>query len=199
MRRSTRRSTSGDERGRERGRECGLIQAAQAGDKEAFAELVRRYQGRIYNMALRMAGDPQTAADLAQESFLRAYAALPRFDVTRPLAPWLYKITTNLCRNWLARRRLPTESLDEPVPREVPDESLEPGRLVERRELADRIRREIAKLPLEHRLVVELRHFGGLSYDEIARTLDIPLSDVKSRLFRGRRKLRERLRDVWHN
>jgi RNA polymerase sigma-70 factor (ECF subfamily) len=191
--------------GDECARECGLVQAAQAGDREAFAELVRLYQGRLYNMALRMAGEPQTAADLTQEAFLRAYTALPRFDAARPLAPWLFQITANLCRNWLARRRLPTESLDEPVetdgeavPREVPDESLEPGHLVEQRELAGRIRREIAGLPLEHRLVVELRHFGGLSYDEIAQTLDIPLSDVKSRLFRGRRQLRERLHDVWN-
>ncbi|MBU0492550.1 MAG: sigma-70 family RNA polymerase sigma factor [Chloroflexi bacterium] len=187
------------------GGERGLVQAAQAGDREAFAELVRRYQGRIYNMALRMTANPETAADLAQESFLRAYAALPRFDAAWPLAPWLFTITANLCRSWLTRRRLPTLSLDlpvtidgEPVPREVPDERPAPDQLVEQQDLADRIRREIAGLPLEYRLVVELRHFGDLSYDEIAQTLDIPLSDVKSRLFRGRRKLRERLGDVWH-
>jgi len=181
------------------------IRQARAGDTQAFAALVQKYQSAIYNLTYRLLGDSEEAKDLAQEAFLRAYRALTTFQADKPFAPWLYRIATNLCLNWLAKRRLPTVSLDAALSADDPagaaleigDHSSEPQALLERQEYHTALRRAILALPPEQRAVIELRHFQDLSYQEIADVLGIPLSDVKSRLFRGRRWLAEALREFW--
>ena len=171
-----------------------LVTRTRAGQRDAYGELVRRHQTAVYNIAYRLVGERQTALDLAQEAFVRAFTALDSFDRARPFAPWLYRIATNAALNWLERKRVPTvpiERKDADRALEIPDVSNEPERIVLAAEQNARVRRAILDLPPRQRVVIELRHFQELSYEEIAKALGIPLSDVKSDLFRARQRLRE--------
>ena len=93
--------------------DCELVVRTLAGRREAFAALVRRHQRAVFSIPWRLTGDREVAEELAQEAFLRAYQSLATFDVTHPLAPWLYHITTNLSLNWLKRKQLPTVPLEQ--------------------------------------------------------------------------------------
>jgi RNA polymerase sigma-70 factor (ECF subfamily) len=185
-------------------RERQLIQRSLAGDDGAFRRLVERHQGTVFNIAYRMLGDPEEAKDVAQEAFWRAHRGLHRFDLSRPLAPWLYRIVTNLSLNHLRRGPPPSFSLDAPPPGkpdaapswQVADPGSGPPDCLLQAEVQTQVREAILALPVMDRAVIELRHFQGLSYEEIASVLDASLSSVKSRLFRARRKLRDRLGDL---
>ncbi len=170
-----------------------------SGYPEAYGELVRRHQTAVYNVAYRLVGEREEALDLAQEAFVRAYHLLASFDSERPFGPWINRIVTNLALNGLARRRVPTVSLDAAnnttTAWTLPDDSADPERLYLQGEHQARLRQAILALPAAYRAVVELRHFQECSYEEIAATLEIPLSDVKSRLFRARRRLRQWLEE----
>jgi len=173
-----------------------LVARTRAGQRDAYGELVRRHQSAVYNIAYRLVGERQTALDLAQETFVRAFSALDSFDRTRQFAPWLHRIATNIALNWLERKRVPTVPLerdDTDHALEIPDESNEPQRVVLASEQNARVRRAILALPPRQRAVIELRHFQELSYEEIAAMLGVPLSDVKSDLFRARQQLRQSL------
>jgi RNA polymerase sigma-70 factor (ECF subfamily) len=165
-----------------------LVQQAQHGDADAFGQLVTYYQRTVYNIAYRLTGNRQEAEDVAQEAFVKTYQALDRFDAQRPFEPWLYRITTNTALNWIKRRR-PESELEE----EIPPDSTTPNPEAQAitAETTDRLRAAISNLPPDYRVVIELRHFQGLSYREMSEALDVPLSDVKSWLFRARRKLRK--------
>lgn len=177
--------------------EPALSRLAAQGDRDAFGEIVRRHQSAVFNAAWRVLGDLHEAEDAAQETFLRAYQFFDRFDPGRPLGPWLRRIAVNVCLNRLEARK-PASSLDEDrVP--APDPGRGPEAQIARRELGQRIRAEMLTLPPRQRAVIELRHFQELSYEEIAETLKRPLSDVKSDLFRARKTLAERLKDVRHD
>jgi RNA polymerase sigma-70 factor (ECF subfamily) len=169
------------------------------GHPDAYGELVRRHQTAVYNVAYRLVGEREEALDLAQEAFVRAYHLLAAFDPARPFGPWINRIVTNLALNGLARRRIPTISLDTEdsalAAGALPDYSAEPERLYLRGEHQARLRQAILALPPIYRAVIELRHFQECSYEEIAATLAIPLSDVKSHLFRARRRLRQWLEE----
>jgi RNA polymerase sigma-70 factor (ECF subfamily) len=177
-----------------------LIVFAQGGQPEAYGELVRRYQADVFNVAHRLLGEQQEALDLSQESFVRGYQALDRFDPSRPFGPWIKRITTNGALNWLQKRRLPTLSLthqatsNEPAEEwALPDETAEPERLYLAGERQTQLRTALLSLPPHYRAVIELRHMQDLSYDEIAAALQLPVSDVKSHLFRARQLLRKSL------
>lgn len=129
---------------------------------------------------------------MAQEAFVRAYQALDHFDSERPFAPWLYRIATNTALNWIKRRR-PEVALDEGAP--LADTTPSPEAQAIAAETSARLRAAIAALPLNYRAAIELRHFQGLSYQEMSAALGAPLSDVKSWLFRARRRLRKILVD----
>jgi RNA polymerase sigma-70 factor (ECF subfamily) len=175
-----------------------LIDLCQRGRLEHFGELVARYQSRIYNMAYRMVHCREEAEDITQETFLNVYRALATFQGER-FSPWIYRIASNLCFDHLRRRRLPTISLDAPVgphghmPREIADA----GPLPEEQALADAlgsdVQRVIDGLPPRYRSVVVLRHIEDLTYEEIAAILEVPLGTVKTRLFRAREMLKNRL------
>ena len=173
--------------------ESELARRAANGDQAAFSEIVRLNQQAVYNVAYRMLGDVHDAEDAAQDAFLRAYKFFDRFDVDRPLAPWLKRITMNVCLNRL-NAEVPASSLDDDLP---PPRDPHPGPEAQTatRQREERIRAEILRLPPRYRAVIELRHFQDMSYDEIARALKRPLSDVKSDLFRARKLLAERLKD----
>jgi RNA polymerase sigma-70 factor (ECF subfamily) len=181
--------------------ELRLIEAGQRGDVEAFNQLVRLYESRVYNLCYRMLGDADAAADVAQDTFISAYRNLHRFrgGVFRS---WLLRIATNACYDALrARKRRPTVSLDAAQEAEedgpafdIPDPSESPDDAALRRELAAAIQRGIAQLPDDQRVVVILSDVQGLAYEEIAEVTNTNLGTVKSRLSRARARLRDILR-----
>lgn len=174
--------------------DCELARRAAQGDKEAFGELVRRHQNAIFRIAYRLLGERAAAEDATQESFLRAWKALPFYDPARPFAPWLKRITVNLCLNLLKRQPpLPFTAWKHGSNSPAPEEE------VIQREQAHKVHAAILSLPPRYRVVIELRHFQGLTYAEMARALHWPLSDVKSNLFRARRLLLEKLQTLPEN
>mgnify|MGYP000095741383 CR=1 FL=1 len=179
-----------------------LVEAGQRGDVEAFNQLVRLYEGRVYNLCYRMLGDSDAAADVAQETFISVYRNLNKFrgGVFRS---WLLRIATNACYDALrARKRRPAISLDAAQESEddgpgfeIADTGESPDEVALRRELAAAIQRGIAQLPEDQRVVVILSDVQGLAYEEIAEVTNTNLGTVKSRLSRARARLRDILRE----
>jgi RNA polymerase sigma-70 factor (ECF subfamily) len=177
----------------EPGREASLVQAAQSGDQAAFAEIVRHFQRAVYRVAYALTRNASDADDLAQETFLRAYQAIGRFRVGEPLYPWLSRITVNLAYSLHRRRKRRPETSIEPlveVGRQWAsgDDPAEHAAQAERR---DRLVAAFGRLSPEHQAVLALRVVEDLSYDEIARTLGVPVGTVMSRLSRARGELRQ--------
>ena len=177
-----------------------IIEKCLAGDERAYRELVERYEHRVYSLALRMLRQAQDAEDVAQETFVRMFRALDRYDPSRPFAAWLMTIASRLCIDHLRRRRLRPISLfqrepgtDEERMIDVRDPGLLPDDLTTHREEELRTQQLIDSLPYHYRIVVLLRHQQDLSYEEIARTLDLPLGTVKARIHRARALLKQRL------
>lgn len=166
-----------------------LILRARRGDAEAYGDLVARHQTSVFNICYRILHNRADAEDLAQETFIRALDRLHTFDLEREFSPWIRRVAANLCLNHIESHKS-TAPLDE---ERDEDKTQSPGEQVEVRERSEQIRSALASLPPHYRLVVELRHYQELSYDEIASELNIPLSDVKSHLFRARKLLAEKL------
>ncbi len=174
--------------------ERSLVRRAKRGDHEAFGEIVQCHQQAVFNVAYRLFGNVGDAEDAAQEAFLRAYRFLDTFDPDRPLAPWLKQIAVNVCLNALKAKKGDSDLDEEFDP--APDPHPTPEALTVLRDRDERIRLELHRLPLRYRLVIELRHFQDSSYEDIAKQLKQPVSDVKSNLFRARKLLAERLKDL---
>ncbi|HEX2697357.1 MAG TPA: sigma-70 family RNA polymerase sigma factor [Anaerolineales bacterium] len=172
----------------------GLALRARQGDRDAFSEIVHRHQQAVFNATYRVLGNVHDAEDATQETFIRAFQFFDKFDSNRPLAPWLKRIAVNVCLNRLEGIKSAASLDDESAP--VPDPSPSPEALTLDRGRDQRIHNELKRLPARYRLVIELRHFQELSYEEIAKELKRPLSDVKSDLFRARKLLAERLKDL---
>jgi RNA polymerase sigma-70 factor (ECF subfamily) len=168
-----------------------LIERARRGEADAFGELVTRYQTSVFNVCYRILYERGEAEDLAQETFIRAHQRLETFDLERPFGPWVRRVAANLCLNHLSARPATAAVLDE---ERDPDPGLRPDSAYEAQERGEQIRAALAALPPHYRAVVELRHYQDMSYDEIAAALRLPLSDVKSHLFRARKLLAERLK-----
>jgi len=166
-----------------------LILQARRGDAAAFGELVTRYQTSVFNVCYRMLHERGEAEDLAQESFMRAYDRIQTFDIEREFSPWIRRVAANLCLNHLKSQKITAELDDE---RDADPAQL-PEAVQEVHERSEQIRHALSSLPANYRIVVELRHYQELSYEEIAAELNIPLSDVKSHLFRARKILAEKL------
>jgi RNA polymerase sigma-70 factor (ECF subfamily) len=178
-----------------------LIEAARRGEVENFNALVRMYEGRIYNLCYRMLGDADSAADAAQDAFLSAFRNLRSFR-GGSFRSWMLRIATNTCYDVLrARKRRPSISLDIDVdaeddssPLQIADSAEAPDEFALRRELAAAIQRGLASLPEEQRLILILSDIQGLAYEEIAQITSTNLGTVKSRLSRGRARLRDVLK-----
>ncbi len=169
--------------------EQALMAKARAGDAAAFEEVVRTFQGPIYRLCRRMTGAHQSADDLAQETFLKAYRALPGFREGLDVYAWLRRIAVNATLNYLKARRReePLGDRDNAVPDAAPQDELQ------RREAEDRFRAALRALPDDQRLVFTLRVAEGLSYRDIARELRLAPGTVMSRLARARRRLKAAL------
>ena len=176
-----------------------LVARATAGDVDSFNELVSRWERTIFALAYRTLGREEDARDVVQEAFLRAYRGLRGFKGEAKFSSWLYRITLNLCRDWIRReRRAPvvqppegTDAVDLADAQAAPTESVE--ELVSRRELSRAVARAMAELPEEQRTAILLKEYHGLTFQEIADQLECPLSTVKTRLYQGLSVLRRRL------
>ena len=171
--------------------EAALMQRCQAGDKEAFGVIVKRYAGAARGAAYMLLGGQEDAFDASQEAFVRAWRAIGRFDTKATFYPWYARILRNVCISRLRRRKIRTVQLADSQP-EQGNES-DPVLLAERNERRDRIWRAIMQLPLRSREVVVMKHFQELSYNEMAAALEIPVGTVMSRLHTARQALREKL------
>jgi RNA polymerase sigma-70 factor (ECF subfamily) len=177
-----------------------LVKVSLRGDAQAFAELVARYTAQIFNLAFRLTDDRAEAENATQETFLRAYSALPRSRTDLAFKPWLFQIAVNLCRD-LARKKRPAAFADlaqedESSPEEaIEDETPLPLEQVEGRELEKALTRAVADLPEIYRAVVTLRYTEELSYEEIAVVLKLPVNTVRTHLFRAKAMLRKALCD----
>lgn len=175
-----------------------LIAPARKGDARAFNQLVLLYQSMVYNLAYRILGDPDAAADATQDAFISAFKAMRKFR-GGSFKAWMLRIVTNACYDQLrVKQRRPSESLDDlPVEQDyvsyMRDPGEQPPEYVERQELNRTIQDAIRELPAEQRIVVVLSDVQGLSYQEIAQVAGLSLGTVKSRLSRGRAKLRDYL------
>jgi RNA polymerase sigma-70 factor (ECF subfamily) len=172
-----------------------LVDQALAGDQQAFGELVRPHQHSVYNLAYRMLGERGEAEDAAQEAFLRAYANLGSYDADRPFRTWLLSIASNHCIDRLRKRRLTWLSIDENLPPHpaLSSHEEEPEDTVIGNERAAMIQHLLDELAPEYRAAVVLRYWYDMSYTEIAEMLQTTESAVKSRLFRARQSLAEKL------
>lgn len=175
-----------------------FIRRFKDGDTSAFGEIVLKYQDRVYNLCRHMLGNAHDAEDAAQDAFLKAYQALPKFRPDASLYTWLYRIATNTCIDY--RRKPVFESLfrssasgEELVHDRASDEP-SPERLYQSRQLDQALREGLGKLSPKLRAIIILKEIEELSYEEIAETLDISMGTVKSRIARAREELQKSLR-----
>src|SRR6478752_442037 len=175
-----------------------LVARSIGGDLDSFNQLVLRWERPIYALAYRVIGREEDARDVCQETFLRAFRALGGFKGQAKFSSWLYRITLNLCRDWIRReRRQPIAQAPEGVDlvelasEQTPTETIED--LVARNEISHAVARIMADLPEEQRTAILLKEYHGLTFQEIADMLDCPLSTVKTRLYQGLSVLRRQL------
>lgn len=181
-----------------------LVALSQGGDLDSFNQLVVRWERPIYALAYRVIGREEDARDVAQETFLRAFRALKGFKGQAKFSSWLYRITLNLCRDWMRRqKRTPVSQAPEGVDlielagEDTPSESIE--ELVARRQLGRAVSKAMARLPEEQRAAIILKEYHGLTFQEIAELLDCPLSTVKTRLYQGLSVVRKQLQQAGVN
>lgn len=180
-----------------------LIEKSLSGDYIAFEELVHRYENKVYTVAYRFMGNHADACDLAQEAFIKMYQALPKFRGDSSFMTWIYHITANVCRDELRRRqKKQTLSLDDDSDDNVAPKltiaSDEPGpeEIIESIELSAQVQQCLNMMSEDYRLVLIMREIQGLSYDEIAETMNISLGTVKSRLSRARAVFKEKITPI---
>jgi RNA polymerase sigma-70 factor (ECF subfamily) len=171
-----------------------LIHRSQAGDTEAFGELVTKYRSKIFNMIYGIVGNENDAWDLAQEGFLKAWRSIHRFQARSSFYMWLYSITINVTIDSLRQRCRRSEvELDDAIPSSLPS----PRANYQRNEIRQHINAALAQLSPEHRAVIVLKEIEDLHYHEIAEILNLSIGTVMSRLFYGRKKLQSILRPLF--
>ena len=174
-----------------------LVAAFQEGDAAAFEELVSRWDRKIHGAIYRVVGGDEDARDLCQEAFLKAYRGLGTFKREARFSSWLYQIAINVCRDRLRRRRGKTavslDKMEEEPGRSLRTSAPSPLELVEARDVRRQVEQAMATLSADEREVVILKEYQDLTFPEIAEVLDVPLSTVKTRLYRGLSQLRHRL------
>jgi RNA polymerase sigma-70 factor, ECF subfamily len=181
-----------------------LVERVQRGDKAAFDLLVVKYQRKIFRLLSRLIRDSAEVEDVAQEAFIKAYRALPNFRGDSAFYTWLYRIAINTAKNWLVSqgRRAPTSTETEIEDAETFDDGEQlrdlntPDAMLLTRQVGDAVNRAIEALPEDLKTAIVLRELEGLSYEEIAETMNCPIGTVRSRIFRAREAIAEELRPV---
>ncbi len=180
-----------------------LVERVKQGDKSAFDVLVRKYQHKIVKLVMRYVHDPSEAQDVAQEAFLKAYRALPKFRGDSAFYTWIYRIAINTAKNYLvASRRRPLEydlDLQDPEQNEMHArlrESDTPEGLALTAEIRRTVEKAVEQLPDDLRTAIILREMEGMSYEEIALTMQCPVGTVRSRIFRAREAIDKRLQPL---
>ncbi|HUO85376.1 MAG TPA: sigma-70 family RNA polymerase sigma factor, partial [Thermoanaerobaculia bacterium] len=174
-----------------------LVARILEGDRDRFADLVRRYERRVINYVYRITHRYEEAHDLAQEIFVKVYMALDRYDPRFQFSTWIFRIAQNAAIDAIRKKTLPEEPLTRPDRREGGEREIEfaadgvaPDRAVRNKELSAAIDDAVDRLPEDYRELIQLRHFGELSYEEIATLKQLPLGTVKNKLFRARNMLK---------
>lgn len=180
-----------------------LVEQAQQGDNRAFDALVRKYQHKIVKLVSRYLHDPHESLDVAQDAFLKAYRALPNFRGDSAFYTWLYRIAINTAKNHLVAqgRRPPDEDVDAQEAEQYDGQSglkeyATPEHMLLRDEIEQTVFRAIEDLPEDLRTAITLRELEGMSYEEIAQTMDCPVGTVRSRIFRAREAIDRKLRPL---
>ena len=180
--------------------EAEIIRRCLAGDERAHRELMARYERPVFSVAMRMLRQREDAEDVTQETFVRMFRALERYDPTRPFAAWLFTIASRLCIDLLRRRKIRPVALvrqevgsSEEEPIDIPDTSPGPETLTQHEEEERRVQQLIEGLPPHYRIVVVMRHQQDMAYEEIADALELPLGTVKARIHRARALMAQRL------
>lgn len=176
-----------------------LVQKCISGDREAFRPLVEAYQQTLFTTIIRMVHDPETARDITQEAFVKAYTKLNTFDTRYPFRIWLTKIAVNTAIDFLRKFKPQNISIDAPVDADesqelklqLPDPKMSPQETIEQAETSSLVRKAVMELDPKLKAVIVLRHFEEMDYEQIAEILRIPLGSVKNRLFRAREKLHQ--------
>lgn len=177
-----------------------LVERAQAGDLDAFEQIVQTYQTKVYNIALSMTGNHHDADDAAQDVFIKVYRSIGAFSFRARFSTWLYRVATNVCLDYLRKRkRTAAVTLDaddtEDAQIQIADPAPTPEILLEEKETIRQVRQAIAQLSDEHKKVILLRDLSGLSYDEIAAIEQCSVGTVKSRINRARQNLKKLLEE----
>lgn len=176
-----------------------VVRRAKQGDQEAFETLLTRYEKRVYSLAYHYAGNEQDAMDISQEAFLQVYRFLPQFNEESQFSTWLYRVTSNVCKDYLRKRNaraaasLSVGEEGEEYLLEAPDLRYNPEDALEQKEMRREIREGLAQLSPDHREILVMRDVLGLTYGEIASSLELEEGTVKSRIARAREKLRQKL------
>ena len=180
--------------------DASLIRRCREGDERAYRELVQRFQRPVYSVAIRMLRSAEDAEDVTQETFVRVFRALDRYDLSRSFEAWLFTITTRLAIDLMRRRRVRPVSLSRQDPEsgeehtiDIVDPGLGPDETTSHAEEERHAKDLIDSLPAHYRIVVMLRHQQDLSYEEISESLHLPLGTVKARIHRARALLKNRL------
>ncbi len=188
--------------------EVDLVKRCQAGDPEAFDELVTRYRTRIFGMIYNMVHNEQDAWDLAQDSFVKAWRSIKRFRGRSSFYTWIYRIVMNVTIDWLRKKQVKGVGAEfddaiqakiDPASKTAPKAGALPYEIMERSETRTRIENAIAQLSPDHRAVILMKEIEEMQYHEIAETLGCSIGTVMSRLFYARKKLQNLLRDVYEN
>jgi RNA polymerase sigma-70 factor (ECF subfamily) len=189
--------------------ELDLVRRCQAGDTEAFDELVTRYRTRVFSMIYNMVHSEQDAWDLAQDSFLKAWKSIKRFRGRSSFYTWIYRIVMNVTIDWLRKKHVRGAGAEfddaiqlrevDPASKTVPKAEALPYVTMDREEIRLRIDKAIAQLSSEQRAVILMKEIEGMQYHEIAEALGCSIGTVMSRLFYARKKLQTLLRDVYEN
>lgn len=175
-----------------------LVKRCLDGDREAFAEIVRRYQKQIYSLTFRLTNDFNEAQDLAQEVFLHLYQVLDKFDGRYKFFSWMYKVATNYCYTALKRNSSNEVSLEKVIDFTPlrPATGNEPEEHWEARETQRLVREAIKQLPEKYRIPIVLRYLEEFSYQQIAEAMGVPVTTVETRLYRGKALLQKKLKLV---